>query len=303
MFTSTKLRQIVAIDRAGSLSAASHLLSISQSTLTKAVADVEQDLGMVLFHRTSRGVLATPEGREFLDRAERIVADFDMLIDDTIAQRQRTEQVLRIAVAPASQEGLYNRAVAHMLKKNNDICLHMVGLPVERGIRMLKRGDLDLLFAPTAEIVRESDFEVQNTGIVYPYLFCRHEHPLLQEPEIRPAMIGNYRVVAPDFYRGYAQRLLELMGGDESDARRRLLIIGNFSITKKIVADSDAFGVVNKVYGQSRSFQSQFRMLDLGVFEPLPMGVARLSRWLPNRAVRSCLAAVRQFPPESEGSS
>ena len=56
MFTSTKLRQIVAIDRAGSLSAASQVLNISQSTLTKAVADVEQDLGLAIFHRTARGV-------------------------------------------------------------------------------------------------------------------------------------------------------------------------------------------------------------------------------------------------------
>ena len=116
MFNSTKLRQIVAIDRAGSLSAASKVLYVSQSTLTKAVADVEQDLGLAIFNRTARGVSATPEGRKFLNRAERIVADFEMLVEDTRAQKEQIDQLLRIGISPASQEGLYNRAIAHLLK-------------------------------------------------------------------------------------------------------------------------------------------------------------------------------------------
>ena len=49
MFSSAKLRQIVAIDRAGSFSAAARVLNVSQSTLTKAVADIETDLGLALF--------------------------------------------------------------------------------------------------------------------------------------------------------------------------------------------------------------------------------------------------------------
>ncbi|MEM8937044.1 MAG: LysR family transcriptional regulator, partial [Pseudomonadota bacterium] len=69
MFSSTKLRQIVGIDRAGSFSAAARTLNVSQSTLTKAVADIEKDIGYMLFSRTARGVNATPEGREFLNRA------------------------------------------------------------------------------------------------------------------------------------------------------------------------------------------------------------------------------------------
>ena len=97
MFNSTKLRQIVAIDRAGSLSAASKVLYVSQSTLTKAVADVEQDLGLAIFHRTARGVSATPEGRKFLNRAERIVADFEMLVEDTRAQKEQIDRSCELA--------------------------------------------------------------------------------------------------------------------------------------------------------------------------------------------------------------
>ena len=174
-------RQIVAIDRAGSLSAAS-VLNISQSTLTKAVADVEQTGQQSSPHRPR--VSATPEGREFLNRAEKIVADFDMLVEDTRSKKEQIEQFLRVGISPASQEGLYNRAIAHLLKTSPNICLNMLGLPVERGVRMLKRGDLDLLFAPTEELTLEPDFIVEELGQFHPRLFCRRGHPILSEPQI-----------------------------------------------------------------------------------------------------------------------
>lgn len=300
MFTSTKLRQIVAIDRAGSLSAASQVLNISQSTLTKAVADVEQDLGLAIFHRTARGVTATPEGREFLNRAERIVADFEMLVEDTRSQKEQIDQFLRIGISPASQEGLYNRAIAHLLKTSPDICLNMVGLPVERGVRMLKRGDLDLLFAPTEELTQENDFSVEELGTLSPRLFCRKGHPILSEQDISVEIIGRFRVISPDYHVGYAQRFAELLLHGDVDPRRRLHIIESFVVTQTAVASSDLIGIVSSTYGSTRSFQARFALLDLDVFPPLNMGVAQLSRWLPSRAVRACLAAVRKFPPDAE---
>ena len=300
MFTSTKLRQIVAIDRAGSLSAASTVLNVSQSTLTKAVADVEQDLGLAIFHRTARGVSATPEGREFLNRAERIVADFDMLVEDTRSQKEQIERFLRVGISPASQEGLYNRAIAHLLKSNPDFSLNMLGLPVERGLRMLKRGDLDLLFAPTEELAREPSFSIEALGTLHPRLFCRKGHPILSEPEISLELIARYRVISPDYHIGYAQRFAERLLQGDADPRRRLHIIENFVVTQTAVAKSDLIGIVSRTYGSTRSFQKHFRLLDLDVFPPLNIGVAQLSRWLPSRAVRACLAAVRQFPPDAE---
>ena len=116
MFNSTKLRQVVGVDRAGSFSGASKVLNISQSTLTKAVADVEVVLGFTLFVRTAKGVSATPEGREFLNRAARIVSDFEMLIDDARANRDSSDQKLRVGVSPATLEGLFNRPVARLLQ-------------------------------------------------------------------------------------------------------------------------------------------------------------------------------------------
>jgi DNA-binding transcriptional LysR family regulator len=65
----TQLRYFVAVARAGSLTAASTELKVSQPTLTVAVRRLESRLGTTLFHRGRDGMTLTPSGRELLHHA------------------------------------------------------------------------------------------------------------------------------------------------------------------------------------------------------------------------------------------
>ncbi len=65
----------------GSLSAAARALGMSQTMAAKHVAALETRLGVKLLHRTTRRLTLTEAGREYLDSAERILAE----IDDTEA--------------------------------------------------------------------------------------------------------------------------------------------------------------------------------------------------------------------------
>jgi DNA-binding transcriptional LysR family regulator len=57
--------------------AAGRILGISASGIGKSVTRLEQSLGVRLFHRSTRSVTLTAEGQMFLDRARRILAEFD----------------------------------------------------------------------------------------------------------------------------------------------------------------------------------------------------------------------------------
>ena len=107
-------------------------------------------------------------------------------------------------------------------------------------------------------------------------------------------------MISPDYHVGYAQRFAEFLLQGDVDPRRRMHIIENFVVTQTAVAGSDLIGIVSSTYASTRRFRNNFALLDLDVFPPLNMGVAQLSRWLPSRAVRACLAAVRKFPLDAE---
>ncbi len=51
----------------GSLSAAARALGMAQPTLGRQVDALEEELGVVLFERTGRGLTLTPSGPELLD--------------------------------------------------------------------------------------------------------------------------------------------------------------------------------------------------------------------------------------------
>jgi DNA-binding transcriptional LysR family regulator len=57
--------------------AAGRTLGISASGVGKSVTRLEQDLGVRLFHRSTRSVTLTAEGKMFFERARRILAEFD----------------------------------------------------------------------------------------------------------------------------------------------------------------------------------------------------------------------------------
>jgi DNA-binding transcriptional LysR family regulator len=74
-FTIRQLQYFVAVAEQGSVSRAAQNLSISQSSVTEAVKELESDLGVELFERHPRGLNITHKGHQFLRHATKILAD------------------------------------------------------------------------------------------------------------------------------------------------------------------------------------------------------------------------------------
>jgi len=74
-FTLRQLRYFVAVAEKGSVIGAARSLSISQSTVTEALKNLEADLGVVLFERHARGLNISHAGNQFLRHATRILRD------------------------------------------------------------------------------------------------------------------------------------------------------------------------------------------------------------------------------------
>ncbi|WP_169708695.1 LysR family transcriptional regulator [Trinickia terrae] len=67
------LRYFVAVTEHGSISQAARGVHIAQPALTKQIRDLEEELGLTLFERRSRGIQLTPAGQQFLTDATRIL--------------------------------------------------------------------------------------------------------------------------------------------------------------------------------------------------------------------------------------
>ncbi|MEG1557640.1 MAG: LysR family transcriptional regulator [Oscillospiraceae bacterium] len=63
----------VEVEKTGSISQAAENLFMAQPNLSKAIKELEDTLGISIFERTSKGVVATEQGREFLEYAKQIL--------------------------------------------------------------------------------------------------------------------------------------------------------------------------------------------------------------------------------------
>lgn len=93
------LQQFVAFAetaKQGNFAAASRELGMAPSTLAKAVARLEQGLGVKLFHRTTRQVRLTPDGERLYRRCQRVLAEVDELQADAAGTSGIVSGLLKI---------------------------------------------------------------------------------------------------------------------------------------------------------------------------------------------------------------
>ena len=77
--TLQQLRYLIAVAEFGSINAAANSMYASQSNLSTAIKDLENELHITIFRRTNRGVSLTNEGHELLAYARQVVDQADML--------------------------------------------------------------------------------------------------------------------------------------------------------------------------------------------------------------------------------
>ena len=79
---------------------------MSQSPLSRAIRELERELGVVLFVRTTRRVELTPAGLLLLERARKALAEIDAAVADARRLTRSGDGVLRLGYGP------FNGAVA-----------------------------------------------------------------------------------------------------------------------------------------------------------------------------------------------
>ena len=79
MITLQQLKYVIEVSRSRSISKAAQNLFISQPSLSNAIKELENELGIVIFLRTNKGIILTTEGSEFLGYARQVVEQASLL--------------------------------------------------------------------------------------------------------------------------------------------------------------------------------------------------------------------------------
>ena len=144
-----QLRYAVLTAEMSSLSRAAAALHMRQSTLSQRVTQLEDQLGIKLFTRSTRGAEPTEMGKVFIETARRIIKDIDNLQTTARAVSYGEQGRLAVGYSSSLMAGNLKQTFADYLTRFPDVQFDGVEAGPEKLMHSLQSRTIDVAVAPT----------------------------------------------------------------------------------------------------------------------------------------------------------
>lgn len=159
------LRIFAAVAATGSLSAAARQLDVTPMQVTRRIASLEGDLGVRLFHRTTRSVSLTAEGESFLPYASTMVEAEDGARSVLGPASTEVSGVLRMTAPTVFGQGIVLPLFGRLMERHpglridldlSDRVVDLVGQGLDLALRVAPLPDSELVarqIAPNPRVI------------------------------------------------------------------------------------------------------------------------------------------------------
>lgn len=292
------IRSAVTVARHGSFTLAAEHEGITQSAITKRVAELEQRLGYALFNRTARGVIPTEAGLAFIDRAERLLEDLELLM---LENRDPYVGPLRVGVCPAALDGLIIKPIADLKRRYPQVQLDVSSSGFERMMHRLRNGGVDVVLGLERFFKEHIEFDREPLAMLEGVFFARKGHPLENQKQVPSSELAAFEFILPSEIPRYVQSIREIFESVGASPATRLHAIDYFPLIRVLVSQSDAIGVVSSSYVHSAAFKANFVVVD-AVEPPAPgdLCCAVRARWEVSPVVKAFIQTCKKTFAEGD---
>jgi len=127
MFNWEDLRNLAAVARTGSLSAAARLLDVEHATVARWVASLESDLGLRLIDRRGHKLILTPDGVRIAEIAVRVRSEAQAAEQLAVVSRSALSGTITISLPQALAMARLAAPLARLQAKHPAMTLQLLG--------------------------------------------------------------------------------------------------------------------------------------------------------------------------------
>lgn len=138
------LKYFLMIVRTENITKAAEALHITQPTLSRQIAQLEEEIGAPLFYRGSRRLRLTPEGAMLKSRAEEIVDLSDKTLEDLKIRSNVVEGVISVGTGVTRAMRTLTKIMAGFRREYPNVRFSIVTQTAEAARYQLDRGLLDV---------------------------------------------------------------------------------------------------------------------------------------------------------------
>lgn len=205
------LRCFLAVAEELHFTRAAERLHMEQSPMSRAIKELEEDLGAQLFDRNRRGTRLTAAGQVLLEDVRRIFAMLEQARSNVESVATGHRGTLRVAVSDGTVEPRLSAWLARCREEEPEVEVRLVEVPLAEQLRGLREGRFDAGFACTDDV--GADFATQAIWHNPLMLAVPTRHPLLVHRQVPWDELARYPLVAchPEACEGCWRQLARML--------------------------------------------------------------------------------------------
>lgn len=244
--TLQQLRYIVEVSKCSTISKAAQSLFLTQPTLSKAIKDLEKELGICILERGSSKTRFTAEGTELLCYAKQLLEQAQQ-----IENRFINKAVTKKRVAVSTQHYAFAaKAFIELLNNENssDYEFYFRECKTHEIIDDVfnKKSDIGIIFLSDStsryltRLLQSKDIEFTPLKNFTSHVYLRKSHPLAKETSVNLTQLEEYTCIAYEQDNNSLNFAEETV--DVSDFRK-VVYVRDRATAHNIVANTDSYNI------------------------------------------------------------
>jgi LysR family transcriptional regulator, regulator of abg operon len=292
-----RIEQFIAVVDAGSIRAAARQLNMSQPALSRALQQLEEEIGAQLMHRDGRGATPTTTGSAFLARARVAQAELSKAAQEAKRSVDEGKRILSLGVSPVGASLLLPELAISVLKNNPKTRIRILETTPSALLSLVREEIMDLAVTQRTRIHLDAGLDYRPLAEIQMRVAVRPGHPLLKSKSNKQGFTLNDLIGTPWLY---------MTAHDSSDdiVSRSFLAVGlplplpsvhcgSYFVALDLLASSDMLGVLPPAL--LRDCVKSGKLSELVLAEPMlpiSLGLYMRNGTLPTSSTKSAVSSI-----------
>ena len=274
--TILQLKYVLAVASASSMREAASKLYVSQPALSATIRELEEELNIVIFHRTNKGISLTEAGNEFLSYAKQAVGQYELIEDRYIQKEKDTRHfsvsmqhyvfAVRSFVSTIRSYDANKYVYSVRETRTDEVLTDVRDLKSEIGVIAYSKSNENII----KKLFREYQLVFEPLMVRDTFAYVWKGHPLAAKSEISLEELRGYPCVSFDQSSDSEFYLTEeALGNYEFE---QLIKSNDRATSAEIMAEMSGYSIGTGIMTESITLKDEFVTIKLKEEDPLTIG-------------------------------
>lgn len=264
------LRLLVVLDQLRNVGKVAEHLRVTQPAVSKALAEIEQAVGLRLFDRSARGTVPTPYGESVVRFARSVLADFERTREELASMASGARGRARVGAMVVATPVLLARAVAALKARSPRTTILIDEGDLAALMPKLRVGELDFIVGRLEPAHAAIDVQMEPLYEEPMVLVARPDHALLRKRRIGWRALADKPWVVPPPWASSRRKLEQIFVRERLEPPADLVEAVSFLATISLVRERGAIGFFAQSVARHFQAEGLVRILPIRFDEPVP---------------------------------